>query len=71
MTETNSNAFQDIRKSSDRFSELLESDSNVSSDKRNVRITVNGELRKMLEQVTAGYTVGLPLALRDKKKYLS
>lgn len=58
MTETNSNEFKDTCKPSDRFCELLESNENISTDKQNVRTAVTCELREMLQEETAGYTVG-------------
>ena len=40
MTETNTNEFKDTCKPSDRVSELLESNENISTDKQNVRTAV-------------------------------
>jgi hypothetical protein len=63
MTGTNSNEFTDICKPSDRFSKLLESTDNISTDKENVRTAVTSELRGIVEEETAGYIVRLPFAL--------
>lgn len=65
MTETNSNEFKDTCKSSDRVSELLESNENISTDKQNVRTAVTSGLREMLQEETAGYIVG------TEEKYFS
>lgn len=58
MTETNTNEFKDTCKPSDRVSELLESNENISTDKQNVRTAVTSWLREMLHEETAGYTAG-------------
>jgi hypothetical protein len=58
VTETNSNEFEDTCKPSDRVSELLESHENISTDKPYVRTAVTSEMREMLQEETAGFTVG-------------
>lgn len=56
---------KDTCKPSDRFSESLESNETVSTDKQNVRTAVTSELRGMLQDKKAGYTVG------TEEKYFS
>jgi len=58
VTETNSIEFKDTCKPSDRVSELLESNENISTDKQNVRTAVTSGLREMLQEETASYIVG-------------
>jgi len=65
VTETNTNEFKDTCKPSDRVSELLESNENISTDKQNVRTAVTSRLRGMLHEETAGYTAG------TEEKYFS
>jgi hypothetical protein len=65
VTETNSNEFKDTCKPSDRFCELFETNKNIPTDKQNVRTAVTTELREILKEETAGYTIG------TEEKYFS